>query len=43
MEELRPSLSSESSSRVEIEPEIDGTDEEDKIAMQMIDELLNCN
>ncbi|KAG6772798.1 ethylene-responsive transcription factor SHINE 2-like [Populus alba x Populus x berolinensis] len=42
MEELRPSLSSESSSRVEIEPE-NGTDEEDRIAMQMIDELLNCN
>ncbi|KAF9681230.1 hypothetical protein SADUNF_Sadunf06G0203900 [Salix dunnii] len=42
MEELRPSLSSKSSSSVEIEPE-NGTDEEEKITMQMIDELLNWN
>ncbi|KAJ6697847.1 ETHYLENE-RESPONSIVE TRANSCRIPTION FACTOR SHINE 2 [Salix purpurea] len=42
MEELRPSLSSKSPSTVEIEPET-GTDEEEKITMQMIDELLNWN
>ncbi|KAJ6743686.1 SHN SHINE DNA BINDING / TRANSCRIPTION FACTOR [Salix viminalis] len=42
VEELRPSLSSKSSSTVEIEPE-NGTDEEEKITMQMIDELLNWN